>query len=319
MAATIQDTSMGTGGIAALLNVAAPLLLGSGKKTSTSTSTSTVDPNLAALLQGIVGQAVTNTNDPKATEGLVNDIMRRAAIAFTPALGQAARSGLYNSSTIDRLAAENTATATAAASKAVLDYKTSQQQIATSGATSLLNATRGVTSTETQQQAPTVSPNISSLLGLGLAGYQAYTQRDKIFKLLGIGGDTAGAAGAGAVGADLPLPPDFISEAGASALAGNPVTESLGSIPLPPAFVPESYATGGATGAPDLVNLFTSDATSGAASDASAGVNNLADNVDFTSILDAIGSGANDIGNFLSGVGTSIGDTFDSFLNLFGI
>lgn len=299
----IADTNP-LGGIASLINVAAPLFLGSGTKTGSGTTTNKADPALLAILQGIVTQAQTNANDPKATESLVNDIMRKAAVAFTPVIGQSARSGLYNNSLLDQLAREQTANTTAAASKAVLDYKTSQQAIAANGAAQLINATGSRTTTETSGTGAIFGSNGGSILGLGLAGLQAYSQRDKLLKWLGLGGDST----TGGADLPLPIPPDFISESGAAALNGVPQAESIGGIPLPPAFIPESYA-GGAEAASDAGGLL--DLASGG-----GGADNVTDigGIDFGAI---IGDAASGIGDFLSGIGNSASSVFDDILSLF--
>lgn len=300
--------SDGLGGIAALISTAAPLLFGAGKKSGTSTTTPANDPAMLAILQSIVAQSTANANDPNRTADLVSDILRKAQVAFTPVLSAANRSGLYNSSTVQQLANESISDATRSASKAVLDYQTEQQKIAASGAASLVQATRSETTNQTQNQAGLIPSSVSSLLGLGLAGATAWSQRKKLLDLLGLGGgDDAAAAAAEALSGE-----QLAGVAVGSGITGLPVFSiDSGAAPLPTtaligAFDSSSY-TAAADGGGDLVgNLFRTvgDADSGGGADVLSGL--------FDNLPSSIGDAVSGVTDFISGAGQGIVDAGDS-------
>ena len=196
-ASSTSDQPTGLVNLASLVSSLAPIFLGSGKQTvatttggrsettttgggSTSTATTT-SPDILAALMGNVNTALSNASDPTKTTDLVNNIMRQAAISFAPTLGQLPASGLYNSSTINLLQSNAMNNATAASAKAVLDYQTNQQQIATQGLNTIANTTKNTTTTTAPSstlstvtpgpsetvttKAPVISPT-QTLLGL---------------------------------------------------------------------------------------------------------------------------------------------------------
>lgn len=314
MGAAIQQDGLGLGGIASLISTAAPLIFGTGTKKGTSTTggtsttTPTTDPALLAILQGIVDQSTKNANDPTQTADMVNNIIRQASVAFAPVLGQAGRSGLYNSSTVSKLASESVANATSAASQAVTSYKTAQQQIASQGAQALVSATSGKTTTtgqttnETVAQSGAIPSQASSLLGIGLVGMQAWSQRKKLLDMLGLGSDdtTKGVTlSPEDIGTPWLTPPDAGGTpwADAPSISSNPVFASV-----------DQSATPFTTGAADLGNTPI------------VGINSTSEagGLDINSLLDSlpntVSNAATGVGNFISGVGGDIADAGDSFL-----
>lgn len=320
MAGAMADTGLGIGGIASLLATAAPLIFGQGPKkgvsTTTGTTTPTNDPALIALLKSLVDQSTANANDPSKTADMVTDIIRKAQVAFTPTLGSAGRSGLYNSSTVQQLANESVGNATAAASQAVLTYKTQQQQLAQSGASALVNATAGKTTTgttnETVTSAPGIPSGVSSMLGIGLAGLQAYSSRDKLLKLVGLGGPPGpGDQAAQDALINGTVPPDFVSETAAGNL---PSFSSFGggSSSSLPIFGNEG-SLGGATpftSAGDFGNVPI------------VGINSTAESggLDISTLLDnlpsTVGDAVSGVTDFISGAGKGIVDAGEDVWNV---
>ncbi len=149
-----SGTSNGALNIAQLATALAPIFLGAGTKTTTQqpvTTTNSINPATLAGLTGIANTAQGNATNPAITQNLVNNILTESAQAFAPVIAQQSSAGLYKSSTLATLADESQARATAAASQAVLNYQTSQQQIATQALTSIANDTKTTT------QGPVVS------------------------------------------------------------------------------------------------------------------------------------------------------------------
>jgi hypothetical protein len=190
-ASSTSDQPTGLVNLASLVSSLAPIFLGSGKQTATTTtggrsetgstttttgggsttSATTTSPDILSALMGNVNTALSNASDPTKTTDLVNNIMRQAAISFAPTLGQLPASGLYNSSTINLLQNNAMANATAASTKAVLDYQTNQQQIATQGLNTLANTTKNTTTTTAPSStnvttAQTAAPSTSNTVTL---------------------------------------------------------------------------------------------------------------------------------------------------------
>lgn len=312
MATPIQDGG-GLGQLASITSLLAPLILGSGTKKTSETTTPANNPDLLALLQSITTQANNNANDPAAANATVQDIIRKATLAFAPQLGAEGRSGLYNSSTISQLAKETTADATSAASQAVLGYQTQQRSIAAQGAGTLLNATR---STTTGQQQATSPPIPSTLLGAGLLGLQLYSKKDAITKFLGLGKDaTDTAAGSSVVtpAASELSQTNPLFEAGRTASDAAPSVANIvsggaadtSSLPLPPLFVSETDAAAGADAGAGGSSILD---TLGGGSDAGSG--GLGD------ILDLLTGAGSQVADTVTGLGTSIADAGDGALDL---
>jgi hypothetical protein len=76
------------------------------------------------------------------TQPIVDNIIRKAAIDFAPARVAQNKAGLYNTSTLQSLQAESEGAAASDAAAVVLNYKTSQQQLASQISGQLLDATK---------------------------------------------------------------------------------------------------------------------------------------------------------------------------------
>lgn len=159
--------------IAQLINSLTPILLGAPKQTTTQTGTGTtagtstsagtqsqtttplVSPDLLQNLLDQYNTANANATNPANTAAIVNNIIKTNTEAFTPTIGAQNSAGLYNSSTLELLSAEAQARSTAQASQAVLNYTTSQQQLAQSAASALISDTRGTTTSGSNSTATT--------------------------------------------------------------------------------------------------------------------------------------------------------------------
>lgn len=157
------DIAAGGGGIdlSRLISAISPILLGTGKtnagnnttstsgsdQTQTTTTQKNADPGTLAALLGIAQNASDRSQNPDITNNIVNQIFRQSAEAFAPTVGASASTGLYNTSTLGLLSDNARANATAQAASAVLNFQTSQQQIAAGALSNILGATGSTTST----------------------------------------------------------------------------------------------------------------------------------------------------------------------------
>lgn len=163
MSGAVGDISAGGGGIdlSRLISAISPILLGTGKTSAgnntssssdqssdqTSTTQKNADPGTLAALLGIAQNASDKAQNPDITNQIVQNIFQQSAQAFAPTAGAAASTGLYNTSTLGLLSDNARAQATTQAASAVLNFQTSQQQIAQNSLTSVLNATGSSTTT----------------------------------------------------------------------------------------------------------------------------------------------------------------------------
>lgn len=135
-------------------------------KTTTTTNVGSVPANND--LQSIIDTANMNANNPDITNNIVNNIMREAQISFAPQLATMKQAGLYNSTAISGLASDAAARATGAAAQSVLNFKTSQEQIATNAADTLAK-------TNSKQIQETKPPSkLGTALQLGAAGVSLF-------------------------------------------------------------------------------------------------------------------------------------------------
>lgn len=112
--------------------------------TNTSSDTKTTnsaDPDVINTLKGLAQQAITNSNDPSKTTGLISGILQTAGDAMTNIFGAQKAAGGYSSSVAQTQADDTNARATADAASAVLGYQTNEQTIASDALKSLLTAT----------------------------------------------------------------------------------------------------------------------------------------------------------------------------------
>lgn len=337
-----------TSNLAGLANVLQTLFLGSNKsesgtttKTDTTTGTSSVrsDQGVIDQLQQLFDGALANAKNPEAVKPVVENILRQAQLAFTPQLGKEAQSGLYNTTVRKQLADQAVADATGASAQAVLNYVTQQQQIAGQTGNTLAAAAKTTTGTSTGTTSGTqagrintaaaIPSSISSIAGLGLAGYSLYKNKDKLLDKLGLGstgsawegGSPAAAAEAATAGASPFVTP------GEAGTAGAPVfnfTESLdgaaGPIPgLEGIGVDTSGIVDGLTaGATDVTELI------GGATDLGFAqlpdINELFDfsgMEDLGSSLGDLGAGAFDLTDLLGNSGGFFDDVFEILGGIF--
>lgn len=239
--------------IAQLLSSLAPIFLGTGATTqtqsgtsssTTGTSSSSINPATLASLTGIASTATNNANNPAMTDNIVSNILKESAQAFAPVIAQSASAGLYNSASLAALSSEAQARATAAASQGVLNYQTSQEQVASQALGTIANDTKTTTTSQQTQQspvtnvkvtAPTVSPLTSiATLGGGVIGN----------KLLG--SQTVSDA-LGSVGSSLGDTGSNIINAGANLIGAAPVfpVGTLPSTAILPTAASDSAIAGG--------------------------------------------------------------------------
>ena len=189
-----------SGSTSSLLNLLLPLFAGSGTTTksgsvSTTTSGSTSSADAISNLQNILQQATANGADTTKLNALVTNLFTQAGQNFLPQIGQAASSGLYNSTTLGQVASQAQGQAVNQAASTILNYQTTQNQLADQAANQLAAATKTTTSTTTTPKttsgtAPIVSPTIT-LGAAGLLGAKALSDKlgttAPIMKALGFG------------------------------------------------------------------------------------------------------------------------------------
>lgn len=115
------------------------------------TAQSITDQLMAALFPRLTGTPDTDT--------IVNNIIRKAAVAFAPVLGQMHGAGLYNSTTLNQLAGEASSEAVGSAASAVLQANQAYQQTAANAITQALGSVipANKTATTTADKGPTTS------------------------------------------------------------------------------------------------------------------------------------------------------------------
>lgn len=268
-----------------VLTKLAPIFLGSGTTTGSESADSSAG---ISNLQDIITQAMGNVNDPAQVQAIISNIMTQAAQTFAPVLAQQNSAGLYNSSTLSMLSAMASGQATAQSAQAVLNFKTSQQQIAAQAAGKLADATRTVSSTKATS--PVIDP-MSSLLtvGGGILGSKALNAvtsssafqgaKDSISSALGFG-DTAAEMAARTSGAS-----DAITQVkGIDAGSIVPVDSSV---------VADTAGDSGILGG--SLDSLTTDATSAASVDLGASA--------------AVDAGSSIAGDLAGGIGENVGES----------
>jgi hypothetical protein len=279
-------TTSALGGYGSLISALSPIFLGSGQTTQNTTSSPQA---IAAIIQSISG-ANSNINNPSATNAIVNNIATTNAEAFLPTAVAQNSSGLYNSSTLSLLSSEAQARSTAQASQAVLNYQTSQQQIAQQGATALGNLTK----TTTQQTAPSVPGSSLLQLGGGLAAsfiankalnsaFVTNNVTDPISNALGFGSSPLG-------NIEVTDPGELANAAPGELGAGNTI--------IPP--IPPNLDVAGGTAASSATDTSVAGATSGTTDAVGAGTGTSA-------TVDATGTTLPSVGADISSPGAISG------------
>lgn len=116
------------------------------QQTDTNTKTNnfvqnSADPGVISSLKNLASQAISNSNDPDKTTGLLKGILQTAGDAMSAIFGQQKQTGLYNSSATQSQNNDILSRAAADASQAILGYRTGQQQLADTALNQLLAAT----------------------------------------------------------------------------------------------------------------------------------------------------------------------------------
>lgn len=191
MSGSITAGASPLAGIGQIISALSPIFLGGGKTTGTGTTAGTqttgtvqqtgANPSVIAQLMSMFQQATSNANNPQAaTKDTVDNIIKENINAFAPVIGNQASSGLYNGSTLNLLAGEAAARSAQQVASTVLNYQTSQQQIAAATGNDLINATKTLSTTgqtatnqnsgTTSQTAPVIGSSGGSNLLTGIGG-----------------------------------------------------------------------------------------------------------------------------------------------------
>lgn len=126
---------------------------GEQKGTSSSTTVGTADPEALATARSLTATALAKMNDPKAINDLITSTLNDAAVTYGETTAGASRgSGLYNSSTQTLLKGYAKAQAITQSLKAILDYQTQQEQLAINSNNSVIDATKGTTTSSVTDQ-----------------------------------------------------------------------------------------------------------------------------------------------------------------------
>lgn len=158
----------------------APLVLGSGKQTTTSRTTSS--PVATDALTRIINDSMYDANNPAVVDAMVQEILRKSALEFSPNQALEKQSGMYNTSTLQLMRDRAKADATGAAAKAALDFQTNQRGIAANAAGSLAQATRETT--QTSKAAPAIPTWASLGIGGAMAAKSLFSNAKDITKFL---------------------------------------------------------------------------------------------------------------------------------------
>lgn len=172
-----------------VLSTLLPIFAGTGKTLSTTSGS----PQANANEQSIIDQATANANNPALTDQLVQNIMTQASQAFAPVVAQQQSSGMYNTSTLQMLKDNAMARATQESAQTVLNYRTSQQQIADAASKNLLAANQSRVSRTAASPASTPL----ALAAAGLKGYSLLSKNgliDKATHALGFGSNASSEA-----------------------------------------------------------------------------------------------------------------------------
>lgn len=166
-----------------------PTFLGSGTTTNTETDNSSVDPQMAAILQSILGQSNSDVaSGDYSKQAAINDstgqiqqIIQQGLTKNMPTISAGAHgAGLYNDTTTkllsDNLQAQLAGQANDAIQKNIANYANIQNQATanTINAAKALGTTN--TSTKTSTTAPTVAPGAAASGAAGIAGVAALSK-----------------------------------------------------------------------------------------------------------------------------------------------
>lgn len=146
-----------------IISQLAPVFAGSG--TTTSNATVTGGGGSTEDLENIINTAMANANNAQGqNSNVIQNIMTQAAQAFAPVVGQQSSSGMYNSNVLSMLSAMAQGQAVNQSAKTVLDFQTSQEELAANAAGKL--ASTNSTTSGTKATGPSINPG-QALLTLG--------------------------------------------------------------------------------------------------------------------------------------------------------
>lgn len=163
----------------------APLLFG---KTGSSSSSGTVDPEVLAMSNNLLKLLQQKGTDKAAADGVIEDILYRAQLAFTPVLGEEKTAGVYNTTTKNLLAKDAINRATAASAEAVWKMQQASLDAAAQLAGSELKATSG-TKAQTKENPGVALGSLIKMAGVGVGVGEAVKYAKNLF------GETAKKAG----------------------------------------------------------------------------------------------------------------------------
>lgn len=99
------------------------------------------DPGVIAMLKQLASTALSNSEDPSKTTGLLTGILQQAGDAIGSIFGKQSQAGIYNSSSTNIQNNDILSRAGADAAQAILGYQTTEQGVANTALSQLLQAT----------------------------------------------------------------------------------------------------------------------------------------------------------------------------------
>lgn len=204
----------------------APLILGSGKTTTTESESGSVSPGSQAANDALLQQLMPQISGTAATDPVVANILSKAQQAFAPVIAGQNSAGLYNSTTLQQLRDNATARATGEASAAVLQHQTEAANISQRAIAANMAATRSQTGAKASQTGSILSPQLLASLGTSLFGKSALNYAKK---QLGLddAASTAKDLGPGNIGSTVDSSGAAGSDVGFDAF-GNPTSSTGG-------------------------------------------------------------------------------------------
>jgi hypothetical protein len=198
---TQTKSSTSTGGVSdTLSNATATVSQETDKDTSSDTSTSSssssnthtatntvnsADPEAIATLKSLANQAISNSNDPSKTTGLLSGLLQNAGDAMTAIFGQQKQAGVYNSSATSKLTGDVISRAAADAASAILGFQVTEQNVGADILKSILGATATQSSTtdsstNTQANAETTATSHEHDFGTSTSSTVASTHQESL-------------------------------------------------------------------------------------------------------------------------------------------
>jgi hypothetical protein len=161
----------------------APLLFG---QKETGSSFAEVNPVAFGQSQDLINLLTQRAVDPNIADGVIQDILYRAQLAFTPVLGEEKVAGMYNTTTKQQLAKDAVNRAAAASAQAVFTMQQQALQTASEIANTNVKSTTGQ-KTQSNKQGQGAAVAKSAITGLAIN--EAYKKGKSVLK--GSGNKTA--------------------------------------------------------------------------------------------------------------------------------